>query len=331
MIEFNLKKAISAAVFLLCGTIFVFAQSPILMPTPDLDTIVKNADAQAQKYRNEFRNLLSEEVKTFEMFEKDGDVKKRTVIQSNFIIYQSSKDESVATEYRNVFKVDGKPVGDSEKRTIELFEKIAKSDSLQDELERIRKEGSRYDKTLEINGLTLLQTPILTDYSRPYFNFKLAGRENLSGREVFIVEYQQTKASPYVLLNEESTDGTKVTIGFNLELPNQINKFNVFLRGKLWIDAQTFQIWRENRELTAQVKSNEPPLLLIQSDFEYQPSDFGILAPKRITFSYFEVKTKDKGREISTILDTKATFEYAKFSKSDVEVKSNEINSPKNR
>jgi hypothetical protein len=329
MLEINLKNSICGIIFILFSAAFALGQT--IKPPVDLETILKNADAQTQNYRSEFKNLLSEEIKTFETFDKNGSSKKRTIVESNFIIYQSSKDESVSTEYRNVFKVDGKPVGDSEKRTTELFEKIAKAESVQQELERIKKESSRYDKTLELDGLSLLQSPILAEYSRPYFDFKLLGREISNGTDAFLVEYRQTKPSPYILIEEETTDRSKLTLGFSLDLPDTLNKSNVFLRGKLWIDAQTFQIRREERELTAQIESSTKPLVLFRSEFEYQPSDFGILVPKKIAFTYFEVKSKDKGREISAKLDTKATFEYAKFSKSDVEVESNKVNSPKSQ
>jgi hypothetical protein len=256
-------------------------------------------------------------------------LKKRTVIESNFIIYQSARDESVSTEYRNVFKVDGKSVGDSEKRTTELFEKIGKSDSVEQELVRIQKESLRYDKNLDITGLTTYQTPILAEYSRPFFNFKLLGRENSGDGDVFLVEYQQTRRSPYILLDEISRDRSKLTLGFNFDLPDSINKSNVLLRGKIWIDANTFQLRREERELTLQTENSAKPLVLLRTDFEYQPSDFKILVPKKIALTYYALKIKDKGRDISTALNTRATFEYSKFSRSDVEIESNEINSPK--
>jgi hypothetical protein len=326
MIEFRLKKAIAALSFLLCGTIFIFAQTPTPSPTPpDLETILKNADAQTLNYREEFKNLLSEETKTFETFDKNGKLKKRTVIESNFIIYQSLKVRNYVAEYRYVFKVDGKLVGDSEKRTTELFEKIAKSDTAEQELARIQKESLRYDKTLDINGMTIFQTPILADYSRPFFDFKLA-----ESGEVYVVEYQQTKRSPYILIDEQNAQTAKFGLSYNLNLPDSINKNDVLLRGKLWIDAGTFQLRREERELTLQTASSPTPLVLLRTEFEYEPSEFKIFVPKRIGFIYYELKTKDKGREVSTVLNTKATFEYAKFTKSDVEVKSNEVNSPKN-
>jgi len=326
MIEFRVKKAIAALIFLLCGTIFIFGQNTVPSPTPDLETILKNADVQTLNYREEFKNLLSEETKTFETFDKNGKLKKRTVIESNFIIYQSLKVRNYVAEYRYVFKVDGKLVGDSEKRTTELFEKIAKSDTAEQELARIQKESLRYDKTLDINGLTIFQTPILADYFKPFFDFKLA-----ESGEVYVVEYRQTKRSPYILIDEQNAQTAKYGLSYNLNLPDSINKNDVLLRGKLWIDAETFQLRREERELTLQTASSPTPLVLLRTEFEYEASEFKIFVPKRIDFIYYELKTKDKGREVSTVLNTKATFEYAKFTKSDVEVKANEVNTPKNQ
>ena len=336
MIKFNLKKVVLAGIFCLCGTISIFAQIPTSTPNPsptpellNLETILKNADAQTLNYREEFKNLLSEETKTFETFDKNGKLKKRTVVESNFIIYQSARDANASSEYRYVFKVDGKLVGDSEKRTTELFEKIAKSDSVQQELERIQKESLRFDKNLKITDLTLVQTPLFADHLRPFFDFKYLGRD-VDG-QTFMVEYQQTKQSPYILIDEENADSEKRNLTFNLGLPDSIKKSNVLLRGKFWIDAETFQLRREERELTLQTENSSAPLVLLRTEYEYQPSDFKIYAPKKITLTYYELKIKDKGREAAAILNTKATFEYAKFSKSDVEVKSNEVNSPKNQ
>ena len=334
MFKLKLKKAFSPVIFTLLSAVFASGQTPTPTPAPtpvDLETILKNANAQTLNYREEFKNLLSEETKTFETFDKNGNLKKRTVIESNFIVYQSAKVQNYVTEYRYVFKVDGKLVGDSEERTTELFEKIAKSDTAEQELARIQKESSRYDKTLDIIGLTVFQTPILADYSRPFFDFKLAGRETNGGREVFVVEFRQTKRSPYILIDEKNPDTAKYGLTYNLDLPDSIKKSDVLLRGKLWIDAETFQLLREERDLTLQTENSPTPLFLLRNEFEYQPSDFKIFVPKRIALTYYELKSKDKGRQISTVLNTKATFEYAKFSKSEVEVKSNEVNSPKNQ
>jgi hypothetical protein len=305
-------------------------QNTLPQPSPslvllDLPTILEKANEQTGNYREEFKNLLGDETKTFETFDKNGKSKKQSTVESNFVVYQSAKNENLATEYRNVVKVDGKTVGGSEKRATDLFTQLSKSASAQQELEGIQKESSRYDKNLDISGLTLLQAPILAEHIRPFFDFQLLGRETLDGREMFSVSYQQTKVSPYILFNTAEGRQEKLSLNFEEDLPNSIQEPNARVRGKMWIDAQTFQIRREERELTIQPTGLQSPLVIQKTEFEYQPSDLGILVPKRITLSGFTVKSKDKGTNISAFLDTKATFQYNKFTKSDVEVKSGEV------
>ena len=279
----------------------------------DLETILKNAEKQTQNYREAFKNLLSEETKTFEIFARDGEVKKRTVVESNFMIFQSLKDETVSSEYRGVVKVDGKAVG----KSTDLVEVLSKARSVREELEKIRKENSRYDKTLEVNGLTLFQSPVLEEKFRPYFEFTLAKSE----ANVYEIEYRQTKLSPYVFIGEKPAYDQQKSIKYDLDLPKSIDKATVFLRGKLWIDAQTFQVRREEREVTGNVKNFSDRLVFFREEYEYQPSDFEILVPKKIVYTYFKIKTDDDNPGVSTVPEVRATFEYAKFRKSRVEIK----------
>jgi hypothetical protein len=318
MFETNLKIGFST-MWVLFSAAFALAQNPT--PTPDLETLLKNTNKQVWNYSNEFKNLLAEETKTFELFDGSGQVKKRTVVESNFMIFQSLKDENVSSEYRGVVKVDGKAVGDTQKRSTDLFEQLAKAKSVKQELEKIQNESLRYDKHLEINGLTLFQTPILSMDTREFVDFKFLGIENFNGANVFVVEYRQAKPSPYIRIDEKGNNNVNALLSFSLDLPKPLDKSNVFLRGKLWIDAQTFQIRREERELVTNVSNNSTPIVVFRDEYDYQPSDFGILVPMRIVYSYFKVKSKDKGANISANLDTKATFEYRKFRKSRVEIK----------
>ncbi|HMS41481.1 MAG TPA: hypothetical protein PKE69_14710, partial [Pyrinomonadaceae bacterium] len=110
-----------------------------LTSAQELNEILQNANLQAQKYTEEFKNLLADETKTFETYDKNGKLKKGSVIESNFFVLQSEKSGNVTSEYRSVTKVDGKSVGDSEKRSADLFEQIAKAKSPAEELERIQK------------------------------------------------------------------------------------------------------------------------------------------------------------------------------------------------
>ncbi len=314
MTKFISQRITFALVFILTFIFCVSAQDKI---QPDLKTILKNAEEKTQNYREEFKNLLADETKTFEIYDNKGNLKKSSVVESHFIIFQSAKDQNVTTEYRDVYKVDGENVGNSQTRANDLLNELAKSNSVETELKKIQKESLRYDKNLEIYGLTLLQSPVLEDYARPYFDFSLAGRDVIDDSEVYIVEYRQNKSSPYVLINENASADGKLALEFDLDLPKSLNKSNVFLHGKLWIDAKTFQIRREERELTAQTAN---PVIILKSNFEYQASDYDILVPKEISLINYKVRKNSKSKQFSAVKDTKVDFSYSKFKKANSDV-----------
>jgi hypothetical protein len=326
-----MRSLIFSLLFLAAVSVFGQRTPPDSSPTPvSIETIISQAEQQTANYRETFNNLLAQETKIFEEFGKNGEAKEHRVIESNFIVYQSIIDPTIISEYRNVVRVDGKEVSDNEQRTQDFFEKVLKSTTADKELQRIQNESNRYDKTLNISGLTLYQAPILLPHIRAAFSFEITGQDIVNGVEVYIISYTQKAKSPFVIFNDKQPKPRELWINFDFDLPGSIKDSNVFLRGIFWIDKQTFQIRREQREVVFQPNNSAGQFVAMKADFEYQKSEFGVLTPKKITLSDFDIKAKDKGREITTTLDSRATFEYTKFSKSDVEVKSNEINTPKN-
>lgn len=285
------------------------------------DDSIAGAMGQRKVYIEEFKNLMSQEIKTFEIYDKTGAVKKNRSVVSTFIVYQLSKGDKGIVEYRNVVAVDGKKLDDSDKRAQDFFDDIVKVESSAKELEKLSKEGSRYDEGISINGLTLYQSVAIADNMRPYFEFKLDGEEKLASRRVFAISYQQTTPSPYISTNarEAPRDG-KLNLIFNLDFDGSRN-VNGRLRGKFWIDAITLQVWKELRVLTIQPEGFASPIVFAENTFEYQPSEFGILTPKRITYTQFRIdkKTRESRKDVSV------AFDYVKFTKPDVEVKSAEV------
>ncbi|MCA1624632.1 MAG: hypothetical protein LC778_12705 [Acidobacteria bacterium] len=161
--------------------------SPTPLPTPfSMENALTEAEKQTDVYRENFNNLLAEETKTFEEYKKDGALKNSRAIESNFLVYQSANNPGSVVEYRNVTRVDGKTVGDSEKRAQDFFEKVLKSSTADQELKKIQQESSRYDKNLDISGLTLNQAPVLLAHIRPFFDFQFLGKENIGGSKVII-------------------------------------------------------------------------------------------------------------------------------------------------
>lgn len=323
-----MKKVLLALSLIIIGSAAVFAQDPIYpTPTPSqagfverpgfvgLETILTEAEKQMQKYQEVFKNLIAVETKTTETYSGDGEAKNQTVVESNFLVYQSSKDNKVTSELRNVTKVDGKPIPDSQTKSDQFFAELGKEKTLESELKKIQKESTKYDKDIEALGLTLNEGIILSGNLRPYFDFTLQGTEDYQGSQVYVVGYQQTKKSPYVTLNGSASSSNEPNLDFNFSLPGSLKKSDALLRGKLWIDAQTFQIRREERELTVQTGS---PVVLLTNVFEYQPSEYEILVPKQISLVTNDVKKKNDN--YTAVRNGKITFDYSQFRKSNVEV-----------
>jgi hypothetical protein len=283
---------------------------------PNLEQILSEAEKQTANYQETFRNLLAVETKTFISFDKNEEVKKQNTVESNFLVYQSSKNNRISFELRNVLNVDGKPIPDSQANADSFFAELNKTSTLRSELEKIQKTSSKYDKTLEVSGLTLYEGIVLSSNLRPFFEFQLLGSESVQGQNAYIISYRQIRPTPYISINSKGTDLNNPGLEFNVDIPGGLKKEEIYLQGKLWIDAASHQIWREERELAARATE---PFVLLRTEFEYQPSAYGILVPKQINLTTHEVKKKD-GKFI-TVKQLKIIYDYSNFRRTETDVK----------
>lgn len=327
------KKLLLIVFALTAFSVFSQTPTPQISPTPSptpvsLEMILTEAEKQTVRYKENFSNLLAEEIKTFEDFDKRGERKQTRRVESNFLVYQSAKNPEQVAEYRNVTKVDGKPVGNAEKRAEDFFRDTLGSDSAERELDKIQKESSRYDKNLDIKGLTLNQAPILAEHIRKSFDFAIVNEENYDDRDVYVINYLQKNPSPYIVFDDNDARPDKLYLSYFLDLPKSLRKNPPLLRGTLWIDKETFQVLREWRDVVVFTDNGLKPIPVMEMTFEYQVSDLGVLTPKKVTLTDNNIKA-DKNESYSLVKDNKATFEYTKFTRSDVEVKSGEVDSTK--
>jgi hypothetical protein len=306
--EHLLISALTTALLSAAG----FAQSA---PRPS-DEIVKQAVAARGAYLDEFRNLVSNENRTVTVYAKDGDVKRRKSVSSKFVVYRSTKQADRITEFRNVTAVNGEIVPGTEKRVEDFFVSVQKAESSAKELERIVTESQRYDDELAINGFTLFQGVTLAENLRPYFEFSVVGTEIISGVDTLVIEYRQTRPSPFIRVNDPPPSDGSVGVFYDsgLEIKNGVNER---LSGRIWLDAGNYRIWKEQRTMTVQPEGFPKPVIVAQTDFEYGPSDFGILTPRRIVHSQYQILKKARASR----KDVSVTLEYDKFRRPDVEVK----------
>ncbi|MCA1557361.1 MAG: hypothetical protein LC731_02345 [Acidobacteria bacterium] len=234
-----------------------------------LERLLVDAFLRTTEYSASFRDLTAEEKQSVELYDAAGKLIRRREIVSDFVVYQSRFDKGVAAEYRNVREVDKVPVPGREERVMKLFRKLANSSSVNQELELISDEASRYDLNYSIQGYTLKQGLPLQKEVRSSFSLELAGVEEIEGHETFIIKYTQRAQSPEL----------KVELRIK-SLPKESQSF---YRGRLWLDARTGRIWRDERELVLAILKIKEPLVLIRQEFHYTQSRFDILVPKRIT------------------------------------------------
>ena len=292
----------SLAVFLLTNTNISFAQQPPKPPADqvELNGLINRAAIRVKEYETGFKDLTAEEEQSVEMYDAKGKIEKQRRISSDLFIYQSQLDPSAMVEYRDVKAVDGKPVKKREARLVNLVTKSAKAESLKKELDRIQRESQRYDLGNSFYGMTLNQGLPLEDKTRASFQFTLAGREQINGRDVIMVDYHQVSPIP---------DFKSDLSGF----PAPLRTGEVVFRGRLWLDAETAQIRREVRDLTLRLPSLSNLLLLYRFDLNYADSRFGFLTPKQIAITLNTRGRFGADKKPETMLGARITFDYAAF------------------
>jgi hypothetical protein len=286
-------------------------------PQPDskqneaqLDSLLNQAAMRTREYTNVFKDLMAEERQTIELYDANGLLLRSRRLLSDFVVYQSQLDSAQMVEYRNVREVDGVTVSSQQERALDLAQRLVKVDSVSKELDRIDREASRYDLNYSVKGYTLNQAMALQKEVREAFKFELAGREMIDGQEVIVVNYEQVKAHPQ--------------IQFNLSLPKVKSSAPVY-KGRLWIDARTAQLWREEREIILRLPKITDPVAIMRFEFYYRPSKFKILVPQRITFTTLGSIKRVEGKPPVLSPGGRVRFEYGQFEVFDVTVKPNSL------
>jgi hypothetical protein len=311
-----------AAILIASAALLFQADAAAQVQTPSAEEVVAQAAERSKAYTEAFKNLISEEKKTFEIYDKKGDVKKRRTVDSVFVVYPLSKKEGAVAEFRNVTAVDGKPVANSEARATDFFEKVSASADSRSELIRIQQESSRYDEDFAIDGLTLFPAIALTDELRPFFRFTVQTTSPIGGKPSYTIAYEQIRPHPSITVNSRSAGATN---NYDIELDEDEIELNPRVRGRIVVDADSFNLRYEQRERTIQPGGSPSPIVVAEDKFQYHDSDHGILTPKLIEHLQYRVFVKDRRVQ----KDTRILLEYGKFTRPDVEVKSSEVKGEK--
>lgn len=270
------------------------ATSPnALVPT---DVMVAKFLAAADVYERTFRDLVAQETKTVEEFDDRGTRTRGRQIVSDFILYSSSRTDATA-EYRDVLSVDGEIVKTRERRAIELLTAAAAESSVEKELERINNESTRYEFGMHWVGFTTNQASWIKTW-RDLFQFESLGEESIDGHTVVVLRYQQTTSRPG---------------SFGIRLPGAFVPRSMLIRGKLWLDAATGQLWRSEEEFTVRHRTRGTAFVWARIDKDYVASDFGIGVPRRIVLNQYSHYREPKNGPPVLALSSRTTLSYEGF------------------
>ncbi len=287
----------------------------------DGDSPLDKTAKQSALFRETFRNLIADESKTFDSFGSDGTLDRRTTVKSALLIYVSKAGRPA--ELRVVKEVDGQPIPDAAKRGEEFLAEMDRVQTDESVLRKLQRESTRYDPTYTIYGLALHQGNVLDPGLRKAFSFTASGESVIDGRRVIVFNFEQTAQNDYVAFNSKPPENSKPALIFDLDLPKSVKKSALRLHGTIWIDAETYQIRKEDCGVYFDAGRSVP---LLTERFEYADSEFGILLPKTITLVFNEVKRKDGKYTIKS--HDSVLFNYSNYRKTNVEVKISDDETP---
>jgi hypothetical protein len=272
-------------------------------PAPaDVDQWMACYKAAGGEYAKVFRNLVAEETKVIETFDSSDRLQKRREIVSDLLVYQSSRNSGEqTTELRDVRSVDGKPVNNRDKLILDLIRQAGKTDSVEREIERIELEGLRYDGDCSVYNSTIYPQSFAF---RDHFRFEWVGRDRIGDNDVVIIDFHEDGASMLTMPSEYSQMGVSA----------------VFARGRLWIDATTFQLRQERAEIAGIHPAEAEPLTMMRLQRENINADnsLGILTPKRIVIDHFIPRKTQKNQPPAFGGVCRTTLTYGAFHRFDV-------------
>jgi hypothetical protein len=287
-----------------------YGQSPA--ERSPIESILNNAEIQVVEYTKQFVDLASEETKSFQIFSTSGALNKSRRVRSVFFIHKP-KDE-IPAEFRYVIEVDRKGVERSPARIEIFFRFISAIGNGEKVRESIYEESLRYDIGVRVDGITLHPTPVLDRKNRPFFIFSLLGEDVIDGRRVFVIDYRQKGSWPFISVNKRSRSAERdVSIVYSYFLKDNVD-YGERLVGKLWIDAETFQIWKEERELLLQPQGALEPFLFVRDSFSYRKSEFNILTPHSIIHEQYRLRKDSLSADKAAAIE----FKYEPFTRPQV-------------
>jgi hypothetical protein len=270
------------------------------LPQDDLEHVLQQVEKSRRQYIDTFRDLTAVETLTTEVMNKDAAVARQRTVISDFYVYPMRFRPDSVREYRITRQVDGKPAGNPTDEAMKLFRALAKAKTFQEEDEAILEQNFKHVLRFIHLGLAVGPLWALHPDQRQNFNFSIAGREQLGGREVVVLTYEPKTFRPP-------------------RSPVMVDSFKnprTAFRGRVWLDANDWRIHRWLDDTIILDDDITTPAILMHKEIDYESGAIGVV-PKRIAVATFakngNKKTPQRLRPV-----IRQTFSYEAFKRFNV-------------
>ncbi len=272
----------------------------------ELERLLDKAGLLTDRYQSLFKDLTAEETRSVEIFDKQERLSQTRRTVSDLIVYESHHDPKRVLEYRNIREVDGRPIKKQSERVEKLFERLARSDSTSQEVDRITRESARYDFGYEVTGYTILHGMALWKQLRRFFKYGLQGYERVGDRDVAVVAFDQTEFLKDL---------------FGLLHYGKLDVTGPLMRGQYRLDKETALLWREHHEIFYRDNKQARTFKAIEMDYDHTPGENGIWVPKRVVFQYFKPLKYDRTFPLEMYRAARITSDLGPFRRFDVKAR----------
>ncbi len=238
----------------------------------DLDDLLARAATSARRYLEVIQDLTTEETYTILTYDDEDRVTGRRVFVSQLMVHRLTHSPG-EIEYRHVLSVDGREAGDRELRVQALARELANASSESEERELIARESRRFGLAPRIRHVTLVTERFFKYSDREAFDTMVAGRETIDGLDFIVVDYKQIRDIPR----------------FRFDVRELSETAKGYVRGHLWLEASTGNLWREEAGLFVEDLAgfSEDPAFS-QFEFQYTRSNYGIFTPERFEITQYQ-------------------------------------------
>ncbi len=242
----------------------------------NLDDLLARAATSAPRYAEVIQDLTTEETTTILPYDDEGrvTVTGRRVFVSQLMVHRFTHSRG-GMEYRHVLSVDGREAGDREMRLQALARELASASSASEERELIDRESRKFGLVSNSLGTSLMGSSLQNSFGdRETFEWAIAGRETIDGMDFILVDY--TRISP-----------TRLSRGLIARFAGIPKPDRVQLRGCLWLEASSGDLWREEGGyfFLEGLPGISEDQMVSEYQFQYARSSFGIFTPERFGFS----------------------------------------------